>query len=107
MPTGLLRTIEELVPREAQQHLRVDGIRAHERPAVRQWLCGLLDRARLAQDRVRAPRARGARHAERVGGRRRAQAQEEGHGAEYAARGERRRLRAGTHGGGGGWSRRE
>jgi len=62
MSIGLLRALEQLVAREAEQHLRVDRVCAHERLVVRQcvWRLGDDGHARLAQRGVGARGAGGA-----------------------------------------------
>lgn len=96
----LLSAFEQFVSCDAKEDLSVDRVRAHERPAIGQGLGRLVDLT-LAEDRVRARSARGARQAQEVR-RRRTQPEEEGHRAEYAARGEWRRLRTGAAGSGSG-----
>jgi len=95
-----LSAFEQFVSCEAKEDLGVDRVRAHERPVIGQGLGRLVDLT-LAEDRVRARSARGARQAQEVR-RRRTQPEEEGHRAEYAARGEWRRLRTGAAGSGSG-----
>jgi len=78
----LLRTFEELISREAQQGLRIDCVLAYERLVIRQSLRCLVDRT-LVEDCVRARSTRSA--GEEIRGRR-AQSEEKGHRAKYAAR---------------------
>jgi len=96
----LLGAFEQFVSCEAEEDLSVDRVSAHERPVVGQRL-GCLVHLTLAEDRMRARSARGARQAQEVR-RRRTQPEEEGHRAEYAARGELGGLRTGAAGSGSG-----
>jgi hypothetical protein len=61
----LLSAFEQFVSREAEQDLGVDRVRAHEGLAVGQRLGQLVDLT-LAEGRVRARSARGARQAQEV-----------------------------------------
>ena len=81
---SLLRTFEQFISREAQQNLRIDCVLAHQRLVIRQCLRRLVD-GTLAEDRMRARSTRRARHVHEIRGRR-AQSEEKGHRAEYAAR---------------------
>jgi len=90
----LLRPFEQFVAREAEQDFRVDRVRAYEYLVICERLRRLVDLA-LAEDRVRARPTGRARQAQEVR-RPRTQWKEEGHRAEYAARGELGRLRSGA-----------
>ena len=61
----LLSAFKQFVSREAEQDLSVDRVRAHERLVVGQRLGQLVDLT-LAEGRVRARSARGARQAQEV-----------------------------------------
>ena len=91
MSIGLLRTFEQFIAREAQQNLCVNRIHTHDRFIICQRLRRLVD-VTLAEDRVRARSAGGARHGHEIR-RRGAQSKEEGHRTKYAARRELNRWR--------------
>ena len=61
----LLSAFEQFVSCEAEEDLGVDRVRAHERPVIGQRL-GRLVHLALAEDRVCARSARGARQAQEV-----------------------------------------